>query len=522
MIHGDILGERARLSSESTALIYVPTQQVFTYRQLNDRSICCARLWLDQCHLAKGDRVGILAMNRVEFLDAFFAAGKTGIILVPLNTRLTPAELGVVIQDSGLKALIYGGDLAEKVQQLKRKHSIELAIEHWIALDQPLDSSDLHYASYLSTVESSGWSAAPCDPEDIYCLLYTSGTTGKPKGVMIPHRMVAWNGYNTAVCWQLREDDVSPVFTPLYHAGGLAAFLVPIFIAGGTIVLHREFDSEEVWASITRHKCTVVLGVPTIYKMLIESPKFHEADLSHVRWFISGGAPLPVDLIGAYEKRGVILKQGYGLTEVGVNCFSMSTAEAIRKRGSIGKPMMFTQARLLDAQGNEVSNDQVGELCLRGPHVCKGYWNNPPATATAIDGDGWFHSGDLARCDEEGFFYIVGRSKDMFISGGVNIYPAEIEAELLKCPGVRDAAVIGVPHAKWGEVGVAFVVPDGSPGPSAAEITNLLTDKLAKYKLPRDFVFVDALPRTPYGKVVKTELKELFERRNRGDSAKRL
>src|SRR5271155_5490388 len=194
MIHGDILGERARLSSESTALIYVPTLQVFTYRQLNDRAIRCARLWLDQCRLVKGDRVGILAMNRVEFLDAFFAAGKTGIILVPLNTRLTPAELGVVIQDSGLKALIYDGDLAEKVQQLKREHSIELAIEHWIALDQPLDS-DLHYASCLSTVESSGWSAAPCDPEDIYCLLYTSGTTGKPKGVMIPHRMVAWNGY---------------------------------------------------------------------------------------------------------------------------------------------------------------------------------------------------------------------------------------------------------------------------------------------------------------------------------------
>jgi fatty-acyl-CoA synthase len=183
--------------------------------------------------------------------------------------------------------------------------------------------------------------------------------------------------------------------------------------------------------------------------------------------------------------------------------------------------MMFTQARLLDADGNEVSNGQVGELCLRGPHVCKGYWNNPPATAAAIDGDGWFHTSDLARCDEEGFFSIVGRSKDMFITGGVNVYPAEIEAELLKCPGVRDAALVGVPHAKWGEVGVAFVVPTGSPIPSAAEITDLLACKLAKYKLPRDFVFVDALPRTPYGKVVKTQLKELFERRAQGDSAKR-
>jgi fatty-acyl-CoA synthase len=510
MIHGDILGERARLSPDDTALIYAPTQERFTYHELNDRAVRCARLWLDRCCLVKGDRVGILARNRVEFLDAFFAAGKTGIILVPLNTRLTPLELAAILKDSGLKALLYDRELADTVRQLKR----DCRIEHWIALDQPLDSSDLDYASCLAGIQSSGWAATQCDPEDVYCLLYTSGTTGKPKGVMVPHRMVIWNGYNTAVCWQLRGDDVSPVFTPLYHAGGLAAFLVPIFIAGGAIVLHRDFDVHEIWDSIQKHKCTVLLGVPTIYKMLLEAPEFGVADLSHVRWFISGGAPLPVDLIEAYRERGVILKQGYGLTEVGVNCFSMSPEEAIRKRGSIGKPMMFTQARLLDSDGNEVPNCQVGELCLRGPHVCKGYWNNPSATAAALDSQGWFHTGDLARCDEEGFFYIVGRSKDMFISGGVNVYPAEIEAELLRCPAVRDAAVIGVPHPKWGEVGVAFVVPASPTSRSIEGLTNFLAGKLAKYKLPQDFIFVDALPRTAYGKVVKTELKELFERRS--------
>lgn len=227
-----------------------------------------------------------------------------------------------------------------------------------------------------------------------------------------------------------------------------------------------------------------------------------------------------MELIEAYRARGVILKQGYGLTEVGVNCFSMSTEEAIRKQGSIGKPMMFSQARLLasrpsESQGKEVPEDQVGKLCLRGPHVCKGYWNNPTATAAALDRDGWFHTGDMARCDEEGFFYIVGRSKDMFISGGVNVYPAEIEAELLRSPAVRDAAVIGVPDAKWGEVGVAFVVPAGSSIPRADELTKFLADKLARYKLPREFIFVDALPRTAYGKVVKAELKESYEGRKR-------
>lgn len=519
MIHGDILGERARLSPESTALVYDPTQQRFTYRELNDRAVRCARLWLDRCRLKKGDRVGILAKNRVEFLDAFFAAGKTGIILVPFNSRLTAAELGVIVKDSGLKALLYDGELADKVRQLKR----DCAIEHWIGLDLAAEETvydteslpDLDYAS-VAAIDTSGWVSTPCDPEDIYCLLYTSGTTGNPKGVMIPHRMVTWNGYNTAICWQLREDDTSPVFTPLYHAGGLAAFLVPIFIAGGTIVLHREFDAHEVWESITRQKCTVVLGVPTIFKMLLEAPEFGGADLRHLRWFISGGAPLPVDLIQAYGARGIILKQGYGLTEVGVNCFSMSPEEAVRKPGSIGKAMMFTQARLLDSEGNEVPQGEVGELGLRGPHVCKGYWNNPSATAAAIDSEGWFHTGDLARCDEEGFFYIAGRSKDMYISGGVNVYPAEIEAELLKYPAVRDAAVIGVPHATWGEVGVAFVVAAGA-NCSADELTNFLANKLAKYKLPREFVFVDVLPRTAYGKVVKAELKESFARRKQND-----
>src|ERR1700683_5357212 len=334
MIHGNILGERARLSPERTALVYFPTQQKFTYRELNDRAIRCARFWLDRCQLAKGDRVGILATNRVEFLDAFFAAGKTGIILVPFNTRLTPAELAVIIKDSGLKALLYDGELSEKVRQLKQECSIEYpSIEHWIGLDlateetvyEGQDPRDLYYASCVDRIQTSDWTPTPCDPEDVYCLLYTSGTTGKPKGVMIPHRMVTWNGYNTALCWQLREDDISPVFKPLYHAGGPAAFLVPIFVAGGTIVLHREFDAREVWESIAKHKCTVVLGVPTIFKMMLEAPESSEADLSHVRWFISGGAPLPVDLIAVYGARGVILKQGYGLTEVGVNCFSVSS-----------------------------------------------------------------------------------------------------------------------------------------------------------------------------------------------------
>jgi fatty-acyl-CoA synthase len=225
---------------------------------------------------------------------------------------------------------------------------------------------------------------------------------------------------------------------------------------------------------------------------------------------MSGGAPLPLFIIDAYQRRGVVFKQGYGLTEVGVNCFSMTIEESVRKAGSIGKPMMFTEARLAGRDGGDVAPDEVGELWLRGPHVSLGYWRNPEATAAALDADGWFHTGDLAKRDADGFFTIAGRQKDMFISGGVNVYPAEIEGQLLLCPGVRDAAVVGVPNDTWGEVGVAFVVRDPAAPPSPADLERFLLERLAKFKIPRDWVFVDALPRTSYGKVVKPQLLQQY------------
>ena len=501
MLHGDVLGERARLTPEKTALLFVPTGERFTYRQLDARAAACADAWRDRLGLAKGDRIGILAHNRVEFLDNFFAAGKSGVIIVPLGTRLTAHELAYVVRDAGMRALVYDGAFLDVVRELKGM----VGPERWVALDDPGDPSDLRYPDLLSRPTTHA-PRPTVSPEDTYCLLYTSGTTGRPKGVMLSHRMIAWNAVNTVLSWQLREDDVSPVFTPLYHAGGLSAFLLPVIAAGGTVVLHASFAAGEVWPIIARERCTVVLGVPTIYKLLMEDPSFAAADLSSVRWLISGGAPLPLYIIEAYQERGVVFKQGYGLTEVGVNCFAMTVEDSVRKRGSIGTPMMFTEARLVDADGADVPAGEVGELLLRGPHVCSGYWNNPEATAAALGADGFFHTGDLARRDTDGFFTIAGRRKDMFISGGVNVYPAEIEGELLLHPSVRDAAVIGVPHATWGEVGVAFVVPRGEAAPAPEELAAFLAGRIAKFKIPREFVFVDSLPRTAYGKVVKGEL----------------
>lgn len=507
MLHGDILGERARLTPDRTALVYVPTGERLSYAELDARALLCARLWRERLGLEKGDRIGILAANRIEFLEAFFAAPKLGVVLVPLGTRLTARELSRIAADAGLRALVYDGAFRETVQGLRALARIETCV----ALDAP-EPGDLAYRDELDALGEAGFQRERCDPEDLMCLLYTSGSTGAPKGVMVPQRMVAWNGFSTAANWGLREDDVSPIFTPLYHAGGLGAFLVPIFTVGGTIVLHAGFDAGEVWRTVERERCTVVLGVPTIWKLLLEAPEFARVDLRHVRWLISGGAPLPLYLIQAYEKRGVVFKQGYGLTEVGVNCFAMEAGDAARVKGSIGRPLMFSEARLVGEDGRPVATGEVGELLLRGPHVSRGYWRNPQATAAALDGEGFFHTGDLARRDEHGFYTIAGRRKDIIISGGVNVYPAEIEGELLLHPGVRDAAVVGVPHGTWGEAGVAFVVRSADAPPEAEALARFLGERLAKYKLPRQYVFVDELPRTAYGKLVKGELRERWLR----------
>jgi len=474
MFAGDLLAERARITPDRVALVSVEAGERLTYAQLNECANHAAAMILG-AGLESGDRVGLFAQNSIDFIAVFFGALKTGVIIVPLSTRATAHELSIIAADCGMKILFHDGSAPDV-------NGVTLA--------------------RLNIVPSSRTVPHRIpDPESTACLLYTSGTTGKPKGVMIPHRQLLANGYNTAINWGLREDDVAPIFTPLYHAGGVAVFLIPLFLMGGTIVLHRGFDATEIWETIERERCTIVLGVPTIWKMLRDAPQFATADLSHVRWFISGGAPLPAFLIDAYQQRGVTLKQGYGLTEVGVNCFTMTIEYARNRPGSIGRPMMFTEVRLIDDAGND---SDTGEMWIRGPHVSSGYWNNPQATAEAY-ADGWFRTGDLARRDADGYFFIAGRRKEMFISGGVNVYPAEVEAELLQHPDVSDAAVIAIADETWGEVGVAFVVAHGV---ADVDLVEFLNARLSRYKVPRRFIFVDALPRTPYGKVVKEELRK--------------
>lgn len=499
MLTADVLGERARLTPDKLALVCVATGARRSFREWDTRASQAARLLRERLGLARGARVGLLCGNRLEFLEVFFAGPKSGLVPVPLSTRLTPREHVAIARHAGFSALVYAADQAASAQAVCEA----LPGLPAVALDAALCAEHVAYAEARAL---DCWPTERGAPEDLATLLYTSGTTGRPKGVRIPQRMLAWNGYNTVASWQLRADDVSPIFTPLAHAGGLCVFLVPLIVVGGTSVLHAGFDAGEVWRTLERERCSVVLGVPTLFKLLLEAPEFAQVDLSSVRFLISGGAPLPPFIQAAYERRGVVFKQGYGLTEAGVNCFAISAADARRKPGSIGQPLMLTEALLLDEQGRELAAGEVGELCLRGPHVCSGYWDDEAASAAVFDERGFFHTGDLARRDDEGFYWIAGRRKDMFISGGLNVYPAEVEAELLQHPGLRDAALVGVAHETWGEVGVAFVVPAGAP-PAPEELREFLRPRLAKYKLPSRYVFVDELPRTPTGKLRKDELR---------------
>jgi fatty-acyl-CoA synthase len=507
MIYGDLLGNRARLTPNKLGLVDVATGLRFRYCELNERANRLANA-LVALGVAKGDRVAILAQNGVEYVDAYFAAGKIGAILTPLNWRLAVGELAFILADCSPSVLIAGPEFSDILCDLLAGSSIRYTLTLGGEQEIPGAGGTIPYRRLL---EETSPDPVQTDvaPDDPYAIFYTSGTTGHPKGAVLPHRQVIWNCINTVVGWGLTPDDIAPILTPMFHTGGLNIFLTPLVHIGGTTVVTRAFEPDLAFDVIEREHCTVILGVPTIFKTMLDSPRFAGADFSRVRFFISGGAPCPSGLMDAWRRKAVVFKQGYGLTEVGVNCFAMTGEESIIKPGSVGKPMFHSEMRIVDDQDCDLLSGQDGELCIKGPHVCLGYWNNPQATAEALR-DGWFHTGDMARVDTDGFYYIVGRKKDMIISGGENIYAAEVEAVLVQHPAVADAALIGVADAKWGEVGRAIVVPQAGQSPSAGDIVEFCRHKLARYKVPKTIVFTPSLPRSPYGKVIKAELRRQF------------
>jgi fatty-acyl-CoA synthase len=492
-------------------MLMLPAGRRYTYAELNARANRAANFVRERLGVQKGDRVSVLAHNSVAYVDLFFGLAKIGAVLAPLNWRLVARELTYIANDCQPKVLLCGPEFVDTLDEMRS----EIDVPRYLSLEGAEFEGALSYEQELAAASDAEPERPPLDADDTYAILYTSGTTGRPKGAMIPHRQVLWNCINTMVSWGLTEKDVSPVFTPLFHAGGLFAFLTPLSYVGGRILLFRNFDLEAVFQSILDESCTVVLGVPTIFRMFMNSPGFADADFRHVRFFISGGAPLPPELVHEWlAAKGGVFRQGYGLTEVGANCFTMTDEESVTKLGSVGKPIFHSRMRLVDPQtGKDVSVGEPGELLIAGPHVCTGYWRNPEASAKSLEdspGGPWFHTGDMASRDEDGFYTIIGRYKDMIKSGGENIYAAEVENVFTEHPAVAEAALIGEPHEKWGEVGLMVVVLDEGQGATEGELRAFCQGKLARYKVPKRVVFTDALPYSPYGKVMKIELKKQF------------
>ena len=501
----DLLSKRAHLTPDREALVELATGRRYTYAELNARANRLANFLRERLGIQPGERVSVLAHNGVTYVDLFYGLAKIGAIFAPLNWRLTARELTYIVNDCEPAVVICGPEFVSVLNEMRP----QLNIAHTVSLEGAQIEGARCYEDETARASDAEPERPPLDDETPFCILYTSGTTGRPKGAVLPHRQILWNCINTVVSWGLTEQDVSPVLTPLYHAGGLFAFLTPLLYVGGRIVLGRTFDAEASLKTIVEEKCTVILGVPTLFQLWYNTPCFAQADFSHVRFWINGGASIPVPLMQAWLKaKGGVFRQGYGLTEVGPNCFSMTDEESVAKRGALGKPIFHSQMRLVDpGTGEDMPVGQPGELLISGPHVCAGYWRNPKATAESLR-DGWFHTGDMARMDQDGFYTIIGRFKDMLKSGGENIYAAEVETVFRDHLAVADAALIGQPDEKWGEVGLMIVVLKPGQTTTQDELKAFCQGRLARFKIPKQVVFADTLPYSPYGKVEKAKLKE--------------
>ncbi len=511
---GDYLGRREIYSPDKLAIIDAGKNPELrlTYREWNRRVNRLANWLKAEAGVGYRDRVAILARDGIEHLDLIYACGKLGAIHTALNWRLHWRELVGLIEDTSPAALLYSDDFSESVARAEEEiREMPWAIGHYLHLEGDGIPDSLDYESTIAAAPDTPVTYEPLDKEDIACLIFTGGTTGLPKGAMISHRQINWNVLNTVI-HDLTHDDIYLCVFPLFHAGGLFAYMSSQVVFGNTSILTRQFNPQQVLELIEREKVTVFGAVPTMYQMLTQAPNWEQADLGSLRFCTSGGAPLPVPLVEQYgREKGVRFKQGFGMTEYGPGLFALPAEDAIRKAGSIGRPNFFVDVRVMDDHKKELGPNEVGELVLKGPSGCSGYWGNPEASAAAIDEEGWFHSGDMVYHDEEWYFYVVDRKKDMFISGGENVYPAEIEAVLYKHPAVHMCAVIGVPHERWGEVGKACVVLKPGAKVSADELVSHMQQHLARFKVPKSVEVLPELPISAAGKILKRELRDRFD-----------
>jgi fatty-acyl-CoA synthase len=506
---GGWLARRAAATGDRIAIVEDDAEagaRSLSYAALDERSARCAA-WLRATGVARGDRVAIALANRSAFLEAVFAAARLGAIAVPINARLAPPELRQILDDAEPRVLLHEHDIDERVT--RACDGIRGALQ-CTPVGDPADAYEAAIAAHapLATVEA-------VSPEDPMILLYTSGTTGVPKGALLPHRKTLYNTLNAELFFELSGRDRVLAVVPLFHSFGLQILSIPALYAGATLVLQRHFDATRFWDAVVRHRVTYFGGVPTMFRELLAALDARPAseDRTALRFAFTAGAAIPVERIHDFEQRGVLVKQGFGQTETSILC-CLDARDSIRKAGSVGKPVFHADLRVVarDAIDGPVSGwrdvaiGETGEIVVRGPITMTGYWRRPEATAETLRENGWLRTGDLATTDAEGFVTLVGRERDLFISGGENVYPAQVEAVYATHPTVAEIAVVGVPDERWGEVGRAYVVAANGAAIDADELRRFGREQLAAFKVPREFVSVAALPRTVTGKVQKHRL----------------
>ncbi len=500
----DWLQKRQELSPDKIALVDVETDREWTYSQLNDRASRFARFLQDEWKLKKGDRIALLAYNSSDYIEMLYGSAKVGVILVCLNWRLALPELEYIMKDCSPSGLIYSPDFEDTAVSLHEKNYTS----NLMVIDGNSYTEKWGYEQALE--QSSGPVIVMPSKrlDEIWHLIYTSGTTGRPKGVIQTFGMVFYNSINIGLESGLNDEDVTLNLLPFFHTGGLNLYTNPTIHVGGTALIQKSFDPERTLELLSK-RATLMFAVPAVYRLLSQHHDFEKTEFQFMREWECGGEAMPHSLLKLYEKRGIIIRQGFGMTETGPTVFLIDKENAIAKSGSIGRPAMHVSVRCVDGEGHDLPPGQRGELLIKGPGVTPGYWNSPEKTAEAIDEEGWLHSGDVVEYDEDGYYYIVDRIKDMYISGGENVYPAEIENLLDEIPQISEASVVGVPDERWGEVGMIFAVVKSRETITEQEILDNLQDKLARYKIPKSVRFIDQLPRSQTGKILKTELRKL-------------
>ena len=504
---GDLLRRRANISPNLEAIVDLAADRRISFAELNARSnrMCHALAGLG---VQKGDRIGLLMYNGIEFTDCFYAAAKLGAVVVPLNWRLVADELSFIMKDCGVTTFVFGSEFAGLAADIRGRGQDGSDDQDWIEVGNH-DEHQSWSLAYDGLLEGG----ADADPDitayDDYLLviMYTSGTTGLPKGAMHSHKTIFAALWNVLSTFDLRERDRYLLVLPLFHVAALMPMISNLY-CGASVILMRQFDPGEMWAVIEKERVTTTIAVPAMLNVMLSVPGFDKHDISTLRMVISGAAPVPVTLIETYHDIGIDIHQVYGLTESGAPGCYLGSADAITRAGSTGRGYMLTDVRVVDDQGRDVPPGEPGQVLLRGAHNMVGYWNRPEATAETLR-DGWLHTGDIAIMDEDGYVTIHDRLKDMIISGGENIYPAEIENVVLQHADVADVAVIGQPSDRWGESPFAVIVRKNETL-AETDILQHCDGKLARFKLPKGAAFVDEIPRNPSGKPLKRLLRDQF------------